>query len=101
MLFRIIYMTLMNWFGSLRVRWNILINSNAKSCFSSAYLIRYTYTNFLSSIFSLATFFTTAENNLETLLGSETENSLQCKWFLVALQYLLISSFFLKLALNS
>lgn len=33
---------------TLRARWNVLIDSNAKSCCFSAYLTRYTYTSFLS-----------------------------------------------------
>ena len=37
-----------SWLGSFRARWNVLMDNRAKSCCSSAYLVRYTYTSFLT-----------------------------------------------------
>lgn len=35
-------------FATLRARWKVLMESKARSCCSSAYLTRYTYTSFFS-----------------------------------------------------
>lgn len=35
-------------FATFRARWKVLMESKARSCCSSAYLTRYTYTSFLS-----------------------------------------------------
>lgn len=36
------------FYGTLRARWKVLMESKARSCCSSACLTRYTYTSFLS-----------------------------------------------------
>lgn len=35
-------------YATLRARWKVLMESKARSCCSSAYLTRYTYTSFFS-----------------------------------------------------